>query len=175
MVFLLWRQVQGIFKEPHLLFLKIFFMSLSCQPILSQFKKSQKISTVIPFPTLLIVFFGTKFRGRRIDLAKEKDGLYFLETPIYSNKVINNSSLSFLSFSNKYVICLHHCCLGHPSFRVLNAMFPSSYSVQRIRYYKISIVTFANLQNIPMCLFLLVTKEVLIFLIWSIVIFGGLP
>lgn len=38
---------------------------------------------------------------------------------------MNNFSLSFLSSLNKEAIWLHHFRFGHPSFRVLNVMFPS--------------------------------------------------
>ena len=69
--------------------------------------------------------FQEQGSGRKIELAKERNGLYHLETPGSSNKVMNNLSLSFLSSSNGDVIWLHHFHLGHPPFRVLNIMFPS--------------------------------------------------
>ena len=59
--------------------------------------------------------------GRRIGLAKERNGLYHLES---SQKVRSNLPLSFLSSSNKDTIWLYHLRLGHPSFRVLKVMFP---------------------------------------------------
>lgn len=59
--------------------------------------------------------------GRRIGLAKERDGLYHLEP---SSKIRNHLSLSFLSSFNKDTIWLYHLRLGHPSFRVLKVMFP---------------------------------------------------
>ena len=68
--------------------------------------------------------FQDRGSGRKIGLAKERNGLYYLETSGSSNKVINNLSLSFLSSSNRDVIWLHHFRLGHPSFRVLNIKFP---------------------------------------------------
>ncbi|KAL3516705.1 hypothetical protein ACH5RR_023607 [Cinchona calisaya] len=58
---------------------------------------------------------------RKIELAKEMNGLYLLES---SQKMRNNVSLSFLSSSNKDAIWLYHLRLGHPSFRVLQDMFP---------------------------------------------------
>lgn len=66
--------------------------------------------------------FQDQVSGRTIGLAKEKDELYYLETPINSKKVII-ICLSFLSSSSKDVIWLHHFHLRHSSFRVLNIMF----------------------------------------------------
>ena len=54
--------------------------------------------------------FQEQGSGRKIELAKERNGLYHLETP---------------GSSNRDVIWLHHFHLGHPPFRVLNIMFPS--------------------------------------------------
>ena len=71
------------------------------------------------FPSLCV--FQEQDFGRRIGLAKERNGLYHLEL---SHKTINNLSLSFLSSSNKDTIWLYHLHLCHPSFRVLKVMFP---------------------------------------------------
>ena len=54
-----------------------------------------------------------------IRLAKEQNELYYLETP-------SKLSLSFLSkhhHFNKEKNWLHHCRLGHLSFRTLNVLF----------------------------------------------------
>ena len=59
--------------------------------------------------------------GRKIGLAKERNGLYHLEI---SQKTTSNLPVSLLSSSNKDAIWLHHYRLGHPSFRVLKIMFP---------------------------------------------------
>lgn len=69
--------------------------------------------------------FQEQGSGRKIGLAKEKDELYYHETVRTSKRVVNNLSMSVLSSSNKIAIWLHHFCFGHPSFRVLNAMYPS--------------------------------------------------
>ena len=58
---------------------------------------------------------------RKIGLAKERNGLYHLESP---QKIMSNLSLLFLSSSNKDVMWLYHLRLGHPPFRVLKVMFP---------------------------------------------------
>lgn len=69
------------------------------------------------FPSYCV--FQEQGSGRRIGLAKERNGLYHLESSQKSN---NNLSLSFLSSSNKDAIWLYHLRLGHPSFR--EVMFP---------------------------------------------------
>lgn len=71
------------------------------------------------FPSYCV--FQDQGSGRRIGLAKERSGLYHLES---SQRVRSNFSLSFLSSSNKDAIWLYHLRLGHPSFRVLKLMFP---------------------------------------------------
>ena len=71
----------------------------------------------IVFPSYCV--FQGQGSGRRIGLAKERNGLYHLES---SQKPSNNLSLSFLSSLNKDTIWLYHLRLGHPSFRVLKVM-----------------------------------------------------
>ena len=59
--------------------------------------------------------------GKISRLAKERNGLYYLETP----------SKAFVSLLyehhlfNKEKIQLHHCRLGHPLFRTIKILFPS--------------------------------------------------
>ena len=74
---------------------------------------------VIFFPSYYV--FQEQGLWRRIGLAKERSGLYHLES---SQKTSNNLSLSFLSSLNKDIIWLYHLRLGHPSFRVLKVKFP---------------------------------------------------
>ena len=66
----------------------------------------------------LLCFSGIGFRE---GLAKEKNGLYYLETPNASKRVTKNFPLSLLKSSNKDAIWLHHFRLGHPSFGVLKS------------------------------------------------------
>ena len=59
--------------------------------------------------------------------AKEKNGLYYLDTSSGNVGNGNQLPLSFLfesSSSNKDQIWLYHFRLGHPSFNVLKVMFP---------------------------------------------------
>ena len=69
--------------------------------------------------------FQEPIMGKTIGLAKERDGLYFLDTS--GGK--DGSQLPLSHFSeklslNKSQIWLHHFRLGHPSFSVLKTMFP---------------------------------------------------
>ena len=61
---------------------------------------------------------------RRIGLAREKDGLYYLEASSNPNRTKNNLLRSFISktVSNKAKIWLHHHHLGHSSFSVLKIL-----------------------------------------------------
>ena len=58
----------------------------------------------------------------RIGLAKEKDGLYYLEA---SKESRGDQPMSLLSTSNKDTLWL--CHYWHPSFNVLKIMFPHLY------------------------------------------------
>ena len=71
------------------------------------------------FPSYCV--FQEQCSRRRIELAKERNSLYHLEL---SHKTSNNLFFSFLISLNKDTIWLYHLCLGHPSFKVLNVMFP---------------------------------------------------
>lgn len=85
--------------------------------------------------------FQDQCSRRKIGLAKERNGLYYLATPNASEKVMNKASSSFLSSSNKDTIWLHHFRLGHPSFRVLDKMV-------KVGNLVIFIVMFVRLQDI---------------------------
>ncbi|KAL5787125.1 hypothetical protein ACOSP7_004074 [Xanthoceras sorbifolium] len=71
--------------------------------------------------------FQDQGSGKRIGLAKEINGLYYLETPNNPNSMKNGLSLSFLSEStlNKDKLWFYHLRLGHPSVGTLKVMFPS--------------------------------------------------
>lgn len=55
-----------------------------------------------------------------------------------------NLSSSFLSSSNKDAIWLHHFRLGHPSFAVLQIMFPSLFKGLNIRTFHCDICEYAK-------------------------------
>uniref|UniRef100_A0A2P2MWT7 Retrovirus-related Pol polyprotein from transposon TNT 1-94 n=1 Tax=Rhizophora mucronata TaxID=61149 RepID=A0A2P2MWT7_RHIMU len=60
--------------------------------------------------------------------AKERYGLYYLEASSQLNITKGRLSHSFMSenlSSNKEKVWLHHRRLGHPSFRVIEILFPS--------------------------------------------------
>lgn len=72
--------------------------------------------------------FQDKDLGKKIGYAREWDGLNYLETPSQSIIVKDKLPHSFVSescSSNKEKVWLYHRRLGHPSFRVINILFPS--------------------------------------------------
>ena len=88
--------------------------------------------------------FQDQGSGRRIGRAKEKDGLYSLETSPTPSMIKKNLSSSFLCSSNKDAIWLHHFRLGHPSFAVLQIMFPSLFKGLNIRTFHCDICEYAK-------------------------------
>ena len=66
------------------------------------------------------MFFRNKAQGGGLDLLRK--GTVFTTLNHLRKLVI--ICLSFLSSSNKDTIWLYHLRLGHPSFRVLEVMFP---------------------------------------------------
>ena len=64
--------------------------------------------------------------GMVIELARKRNGLYFLEEPTGQNNIKGPILLSLLSessLSNKNRIWFYHC-LDHPSFNILKVKFP---------------------------------------------------
>ena len=74
---------------------------------------------------------------RKIGLAKEHNGLYFLSTSSQPKLVKSTLSTSFFSSSNKDVIWLHHRRLGHMHFSKLKLMYPTLF--QGTRYSTFSL------------------------------------
>ena len=109
-----------IYITPTLILKNVLYVSKLSANLVSIQKLTHDLKCyVIFFPSYCVL--QKQGLGRRIGLAKERSGLYHLES---SQKTSNNLSLSFLSFSNKDTIWLYHLRLGHPSFKVLKVMFP---------------------------------------------------
>ena len=94
------------------------------------------------YPTHCV--FQDRILGKKIGLAKEKDGLYYLETVSKSTSVKENISLSVISSWNKDVIWLYHYRFGHPSFRVLQRMFPSLFKKINVQDFHCDVCEFAK-------------------------------
>ena len=75
---------------------------------------------------------------RKIGLAKEHNGLYFLSTSSQP-KLLSLLSTSFFSSSNKDVIWLHHRRLGHVHFSTLKLMFPTLFKGLDIQHFHCNI------------------------------------
>ena len=69
--------------------------------------------------------FQEKDPRKVIGHARVKEGLYHLEDSSGQITKKHFSPISLLVKSNKDVLWLHHFHLGHPSFSVLQFMFPS--------------------------------------------------
>ena len=83
--------------------------------LVSKQKLTQDLSCHVIFDASFCEFQDQGSR-RKIRLAKEHNGLYFLSTSSQPELVKSTLSTSFYSSSNKDVIWLHHKCLGHVSF-----------------------------------------------------------
>ena len=82
--------------------------------------------------------------GRKIGLAKEHNGLYFLSTSSQPELVKSTLSTSFFSSSNKDVIWLHHRRLGHMPFSTLKLMFPILFKGLDIQHFHYDICEYAK-------------------------------
>lgn len=92
--------------------------------------------------------FQDRGSGKRIGLAKEHDGLYYLDTS--SQPEFSKSALSTLSSpSNKDVIWLHHRRLGHVSFSALKIMFPSLFKGFDVQSFHCDICEYAKHTRVP--------------------------
>ena len=111
--------------------------------------------------------FQDKDLGRMIGRAREQDGLYYLETSS-PNRLSHSFSSESVS-TNKEKIWLHHNRLGHPSFRVIEILFPSLFKSLSVENFHCEVCELAKHKRIP---FQLVIKEVLFLFILFTVTFG---
>ena len=81
---------------------------------------------------------------RKIGLAKEHNGLYFLSTSSKPELVKSTLSTSFFSSSNKDVIWLHHRRLGYVPFSTLKLMFPTLFKGLDIQHFHCDICEYAK-------------------------------
>ncbi|KAJ9547058.1 hypothetical protein OSB04_019601 [Centaurea solstitialis] len=92
--------------------------------------------------------FQDRRLGKKIGLAKEHNGLYYLHTS--DQPGFNKSALSTVfSLSNKDVIWLHHRRLGHVSFLALKIMFPSLFKGLDVKVFQCDICEYAKHTRIP--------------------------
>ncbi|XP_071902713.1 uncharacterized protein [Coffea arabica] len=95
-----------------------------------------------------LILKNNRGSGKRIGLAKEHDGLYYLDAS--SQPEFGKSALSTLSSpSNKDVIWLHHRCLGHVSFSALKIMFPSLFKGFDVQSFHCDICEYAKHTRVP--------------------------
>ncbi|XP_071918917.1 uncharacterized protein [Coffea arabica] len=106
------------------------------------------LKNVLHVPQLSTNLVSDRGSGKRIGLAKEHDGLYYLDTS--SQPEFSKSALSTLfSPSNKDVIWLHHRRLGHVSFSALKIMFPSLFKGFDVQSFHCDICECYIVENKP--------------------------
>ena len=95
-----------------------------------------------------------KYSGRTIGHARQWNDLYYLKHQNLPPDMHNINAFSFDSITtNREKVFLHHCRLGHPSFRVIKLLFPPFLLNQM---WQVSIVKCASLLNTNVFLFQLV-------------------
>ena len=76
-----------------------------------------------------VCLLQNKYSGKTIGHAREWNDLYYLDHPNLLPDPENNTSFFSDSIkTNREKVFLHHCRLGHPSFRVIKRLFPSLFS-----------------------------------------------
>jgi transposase InsO family protein len=96
--------------------------------------------------------FQDEDSGRMIGHARERDGLYYLETPSQSSITKGKLSYSFVFehfSSNKEKVWLHHRRLGHPSFRVIKVLFPSLFKGLNVENFHCEVCELAKHKRVP--------------------------
>jgi hypothetical protein len=96
--------------------------------------------------------FQDEDSGRMIGHARERDGLYYLETPSQTSITKGKLSYSFVSehfSSNKEKVWLHHRRLGHPSFRVIKIMFPFLFKGLNVENFHCEVCELAKHKRVP--------------------------
>ena len=91
--------------------------------------------------------FQDKDSGRMIGHTREQDGLYYLETSI-PNRLSHSFSSESVS-ANKEKIWLHHNRLGHPSFRVIEILFPSLFKSLSVENFHCEVCELAKHKRVP--------------------------
>ena len=87
-----------------------------------------------------------------IGRAIERNGLYYLEALGQLNMTKSKLPSSFISefaLSNKEKILLHHCRLGHPSFRVIKILFPSLCKDLDVEKFHCEVCELAKHKRVP--------------------------
>ena len=88
--------------------------------------------------------FQDQNTGKMIGRAKERAGLYYLETVNQSKSVQDGQSLSYLSTTNKKAVLLNHYRFGHPSFNVLKTMFPGLFEGIDVKHFHCDVCEYAK-------------------------------
>ena len=130
-------------RLPQIWFLKMFFVPQLSTNLVSIQKLTQDLSCCVIFDASFCEFQDQGSR-RKIGLAKEHNGLYFLSTSSQPELVKSTLSTFFSSSSNKDVIWLHHRRLGHMPFSTSKLMYPTLFKGLDIQHFHCDICEYAK-------------------------------
>lgn len=130
--------------SPSLLLKDVLHVPKLSTSLLSIHKLTRDMNcTVLFYPSHCV--FQDQGSGKRIGLAKEKGGLYYLDaSTLHYPTVKHVFSESCLSASNNDAIWRHHFRFGHPSFTVLKTMFPSLFKTVNVEDFHCDVCEFAK-------------------------------
>ena len=140
--------VGDIFITPNLVLKDVLHVPKLSANLISIQKLTKDLHCQVIFYPFYCVF-QDQDSERRIGLAKEQNGLYYLETPLTAKRITNTLSSSFLSTSNKEAIWLHHFRFSHPSFQVLSIMFPSLFKGLNIKDFHCDVCELTKRNLVP--------------------------
>lgn len=134
--------------SPSLLFKDVLHVPKLSTSLLSIHKLTYDINcNVLFYPSHYV--FQDRVSWKRIGLAKEKGGLYFLDVSATHLPTVKYVFLgSCFSVSTNDIICRQYFCFGHPSFTILKTMFPFLFKGVHVEDFHCDVCEFAKHKRI---------------------------